>query len=233
MPSQKTADESPTSILKIMTSFPVPGGVLISPLQENLLCLKEKEIFSRKIKPVPFLKHGQTSSTLLAKESVSLVGKLSKKSKAPALSSDASGNKEDLPRGSLAPSKHKVVQQATFCVQDEFLTSSAKEKALSQGKKLHRSKSSKNAAGNSLASEVAPPAPNPNPGLTVDNWVCCDSCQKWRLLPYDTLPEHLPKKWLCSMINWLVYTGKEETWLEGNGKGRYQQWHDAVIKLPE
>ncbi|XP_065863631.1 cysteine-tryptophan domain-containing zinc finger protein 7 isoform X2 [Euphorbia lathyris] len=186
-----------------MTSFPVPGGALISPLQENLLCLKEKKIFSRNVKPVPFLKRGQTSSTLLAKESVSLVGKLSKKSKAHAPSSNASGNKEDLPRGSLAPSKHKVVQQAAFCVQDKFLTSSAKERALSQGKKLHRSKSSKNAAGNSLASEVAPPAPNPNPGLILDHWVCCDSCQKWRLLPYDTLPEHLPKKWLCSMLNWL------------------------------
>lgn len=36
-----------------------------------------------------------------------------------------------------------------------------------------------------------------------DNWVCCDKCQKWRLLPYGTDPAQLPKKWLCTMLNWL------------------------------
>ncbi|XP_077223861.1 cysteine-tryptophan domain-containing zinc finger protein 3-like [Tasmannia lanceolata] len=36
-----------------------------------------------------------------------------------------------------------------------------------------------------------------------ENWVCCDRCQKWRLLPFGTNPDHLPKKWLCSMLNWL------------------------------
>ncbi|XP_065863608.1 cysteine-tryptophan domain-containing zinc finger protein 7-like isoform X2 [Euphorbia lathyris] len=465
MPSQKTADECPTSILKAMTSFPVPGGAIVSPLHENLLCLMKKERFSMDVKPVPFLKGGQTNSALLAKESVSLVGKLSKekgakfptkrekavevnhgndiifgndttfptkmklenenpesknvvsnnlknmplpgtangygtrkitgrptevplegdgvggrifssdlikedslesrsgqdsgkseksfaqtqsgsvekvpelqelpysnggsvhlkgskkpkKSKAPAPSKAWSDASEDLPSGSLAPSKPKVVQQAA-CVQDKFLMSSAKEKPLSEGKKLHSSKGSKKAvahgsveigvnresrdlteathgvsksqdkmqklrfqdsskfrenlknhtkiekkdsqmrslerpsgnkrkdstiggfgmvhnasfdnskqgfsgkqvdkelihssvkdvanlgispAQNALASEVAPPAPNPNPVLIEENWVCCDSCQKWRLLPYGTLPEHLPEKWLCSMLNWL------------------------------
>lgn len=36
-----------------------------------------------------------------------------------------------------------------------------------------------------------------------EHWVCCDSCQKWRLLPYGMKPEHLPDKWLCSMLTWL------------------------------
>ncbi|XP_065864021.1 cysteine-tryptophan domain-containing zinc finger protein 7-like [Euphorbia lathyris] len=38
--TQKAADESPTKILKVMTSFPVPQGAIVSPLHENLLCLK-------------------------------------------------------------------------------------------------------------------------------------------------------------------------------------------------
>ncbi|WCJ23523.1 Cysteine-tryptophan domain-containing zinc finger protein 7 [Euphorbia peplus] len=466
VPSQRTAGESPTSIVQVMTSFPVPGGAIVSPLHDNLLCLMKKERFSRDVKPIP-IKGGQTNSALLAKESVPLVGnekpskkkgvkfpkksemrvamkhesdinfgngttfptkmklenenpesknvisnnfksipllgtehgdgtlkvtsrptevpmetdeddvggrifspdfmkedslesrsgqdsgksekrsartqsgsveklpqlmelpysngvqlkgnKKSKKSKARAPSrafSDASGNEEDLPRGLLAPSK--AVQQAAFRVQDEFLISSAKDKPLSESKKLPSSKSSKQAVphgsmeigvnresrdlteathgvsksrdpvpkvrfpdsskfrdnhkdhtklekknsqkrslerpskwkdstmdgfgmvrnassdnpkqgfsgkqvdkqpmnsliedvasvgispgGNALVSEVAPPVPASNPVYIEENWVCCDSCQTWRLLPQGTLPEHLPEKWLCSMLNWL------------------------------
>ncbi|KAK6930129.1 Zinc finger, CW-type [Dillenia turbinata] len=39
--------------------------------------------------------------------------------------------------------------------------------------------------------------------IIEEDWVCCDRCQKWRLLPYGTKPEQLPEKWLCSMLNWL------------------------------
>ncbi|KAK7412954.1 hypothetical protein VNO78_04742 [Psophocarpus tetragonolobus] len=41
------------------------------------------------------------------------------------------------------------------------------------------------------------------PQLIAEDWVCCDSCQRWRLLPTGMKPEHLPEKWLCSMLNWL------------------------------
>ncbi|KAJ9181948.1 hypothetical protein P3X46_005991 [Hevea brasiliensis] len=54
---------------------------------------------------------------------------------------------------------------------------------------------------NALASEVAPPVTGPI--LIEENWVCCDSCQKWRLLPYGIKPHQLPEKWLCTMLNWL------------------------------
>ncbi|CAJ1879051.1 unnamed protein product [Sphenostylis stenocarpa] len=36
-----------------------------------------------------------------------------------------------------------------------------------------------------------------------DNWVMCDKCHKWRLLPVGTNPDNLPEKWVCSMLNWL------------------------------
>ncbi|RDX82563.1 hypothetical protein CR513_36627, partial [Mucuna pruriens] len=57
-------------------------------------------------------------------------------------------------------------------------------------------------AENNLAPEMISSAVAA-PQLIAEDWVCCDSCQKWRLLPYGMKPEHLPEKWLCSMLNWL------------------------------
>ncbi|XP_030545656.1 cysteine-tryptophan domain-containing zinc finger protein 3-like [Rhodamnia argentea] len=37
----------------------------------------------------------------------------------------------------------------------------------------------------------------------VEDWVCCDLCQKWRLLPFGRRPDDLPEKWVCSMLDWL------------------------------
>ncbi|XP_059632711.1 cysteine-tryptophan domain-containing zinc finger protein 7-like [Cornus florida] len=52
-----------------------------------------------------------------------------------------------------------------------------------------------------LASELEPTLA---PSVVIqENWVCCDRCQTWRLLPFGTKPEQLPEKWLCSMLNWL------------------------------
>ncbi|GAA0152761.1 hypothetical protein LIER_11159 [Lithospermum erythrorhizon] len=36
-----------------------------------------------------------------------------------------------------------------------------------------------------------------------DNWVLCDKCQKWRLLPLGRNPRSLPEKWMCNMLDWL------------------------------
>lgn len=56
-------------------------------------------------------------------------------------------------------------------------------------------------AGNKSAPEMVQTAAAPQ--LIEENWVCCDHCQKWRLLPVGIKPEQLPEKWLCSMLNWL------------------------------
>ena len=45
--------------------------------------------------------------------------------------------------------------------------------------------------------------PDPAAVLVEENWVCCDMCQKWRLLPYGIDPKQLPLKWLCTMQVWL------------------------------
>lgn len=54
------------------------------------------------------------------------------------------------------------------------------------------------------ATKIPDPRPSEvTPVVIEENWVCCDKCEKWRLLPYGTNPDHLPKKWLCSMLTWL------------------------------
>jgi len=57
-------------------------------------------------------------------------------------------------------------------------------------------------AENNLAAEMISSAVAA-PQFIAEDWVCCDSCQTWRLLPTGMKPEHLPEKWLCSMLNWL------------------------------
>lgn len=53
--------------------------------------------------------------------------------------------------------------------------------------------------GNRLIPDVAAPLPK----FVNEDWVCCDKCQKWRLLPAGKNPQSLPKTWVCNMLNWL------------------------------
>ncbi|CAH9102869.1 unnamed protein product [Cuscuta europaea] len=46
-------------------------------------------------------------------------------------------------------------------------------------------------------------APVAEAPLVQEDWVMCDKCQKWRLLPLGTDPKSLPKNWLCKMLDWL------------------------------
>lgn len=60
--------------------------------------------------------------------------------------------------------------------------------------------------GNVVNSETVGATMDPifNSDMTIeDNWVCCDSCEKWRLLPFGTKPGDLLGKWWCSILNWL------------------------------
>ncbi|KAL5054092.1 hypothetical protein RYX36_034774 [Vicia faba] len=57
-------------------------------------------------------------------------------------------------------------------------------------------------AENNTALEMIPTAVAA-PQRIAEDWVACDRCQKWRLLPTGLKPEQLPEKWLCVMLNWL------------------------------
>ncbi|XP_076943545.1 cysteine-tryptophan domain-containing zinc finger protein 3-like isoform X2 [Bidens hawaiensis] len=55
----------------------------------------------------------------------------------------------------------------------------------------------------SLAEVAVPQQIGLGPAVPPDNWVGCDRCEKWRLLPIGIEPDNLPDKWLCSMSTWL------------------------------
>ncbi|TVU19108.1 hypothetical protein EJB05_35241 [Eragrostis curvula] len=50
-------------------------------------------------------------------------------------------------------------------------------------------------------SSIAPIAAAPV--VINEEWVCCDECETWRLLPYGMNPDTLPKEWQCNMQYWL------------------------------
>ncbi|XP_076907512.1 cysteine-tryptophan domain-containing zinc finger protein 3-like [Bidens hawaiensis] len=54
-----------------------------------------------------------------------------------------------------------------------------------------------------LAEVTVPQQIELGPAVPPDNWVGCDRCEKWRLLPIGIEPDNLPDKWLCSMSTWL------------------------------
>ncbi|KAL0459633.1 UNVERIFIED_CONTAM: hypothetical protein Slati_0590500 [Sesamum latifolium] len=61
-----------------------------------------------------------------------------------------------------------------------------------------------------FTSHLAPPGSGPSSEAPIgmvplvnEDWVSCDKCQKWRLLPLGTNPKSLPDKWLCRMLTWL------------------------------
>ncbi|GFY98736.1 CW-type zinc finger [Actinidia rufa] len=95
-------------------------------------------------------------------------------------------------------------------VEKNSFASNSTSKEMLNGKKMERPfiseahlKEASNAApitGNGPISNVLPATAGP---MVKEDWVCCDKCQKWRLLPLGTNPESLPEKWLCSMLNWL------------------------------
>ncbi|CAL5426371.1 unnamed protein product [Camellia sinensis] len=55
-------EESPTSILQIMKSFPVHGNLLLYPLPDDLIYMIEKEKLKGDIKPRRVIKSSQESS---------------------------------------------------------------------------------------------------------------------------------------------------------------------------
>ncbi|XAR61291.1 hypothetical protein NMG60_11034941 [Bertholletia excelsa] len=110
-----------------------------------------------------------------------------------------------------------------------FTSSSLKEKLNKKMDKPSKSgaysKAAANAVpinGNGSISDVAPVLLGP---LVKDNWVCCDKCQKWRLLPIGMNPDSLPENWLCSMLDWLPGMNKCIFSEEETTKALIAQYH--------
>ena len=120
-------------------------------------------------------------------------------------------DEEDNPMELLAnPSEDKPRESEVFAKSTSVSNGLPKERP--SGKKIEKPSTSEAfpltasspRAGNGPLSNAVPPAGGTAPALVIEeNWVCCDKCQKWRLLPLRTNPDDLPEKWLCSMLNWL------------------------------
>eukprot|EP01018_Ginkgo_biloba_P018331 Gb_16688 [translate_table: standard] len=82
---------------------------------------------------------------------------------------------------------------------------------VSGSKKLERDSVSEVHASNAIVSQPLPGVVTGTdaglvpvvPVFINENWVLCDACEKWRLLPCGVEPSSLPKKWLCRMLYWL------------------------------
>ncbi|XP_074565309.1 LOW QUALITY PROTEIN: cysteine-tryptophan domain-containing zinc finger protein 7-like [Curcuma longa] len=104
----------------------------------------------------------------------------------------------------------KVKNKNMKCKDEESILPSQPVKERSGGKKM----GSTLALGTSVGEPVPVPLTCNDPAADAtiapqasivieENWVQCDICQKWRLLPYGTNPGHLPSKWQCNLLNWL------------------------------
>ncbi|OVA04331.1 zinc finger protein [Macleaya cordata] len=111
----------------------------------------------------------------------------------------------------LETPRHKPMDSVLQVVEKETPKFSNKAKERSSGRKVENQLKSeaysKSApmvtplTGNGPVSDAVPTTVAPV--VIEEHWVACDRCQKWRLLPFGTNPDNLPKKWLCSMLNWL------------------------------
>ncbi|KAF8051151.1 hypothetical protein N665_1790s0005 [Sinapis alba] len=251
--SLEKTSESLNRILQEMTAIPVPEELLMSPLPQSLLILKDKEkrytlLGSEpvtKAEKVPFIQTQNKFSDVLGcgvtpsgrkrkavdcfnattlnetssigevkKQKVSSTGPLARVSSTCGLgginsishgfttkSNFQKGIKKDVeegdPRVAFAKSnkmkvvgKHAEKEKTTYPIK-------LKQKS-SYGDKVLSKMPFKDTA-NKVDFALAPPSTS----LDLDIWAQCDTCKKWRLLPFDVKHDKLPDKWVCSMQTWL------------------------------
>lgn len=91
----------------------------------------------------------------------------------------------------------EAVDSSTYTSKDNRMSSKKIGKPLTMEAQTNGALNAGSNAGVNMSTSQAGPV------VIEENWVCCDKCQKWRLLPHGTNPDVLPEKWLCSMLNWL------------------------------
>ncbi|KAI3732447.1 hypothetical protein L1987_63652 [Smallanthus sonchifolius] len=268
--TQDGPDESPTSILEMMTSFPVLGSVLLSPLPYDLLHLTDTKRDDNSCGPVHKGSQESIVTAALGSDSVkvdpNVVGEKSRSTEKNSVSVESTNDilpKKETSVDNFAPrnmtSSSGGKRKAEGSLKNESFTSKTKkydngskshtedfkkndrkaketykdffgeldieqehddemasEKSLEginvkeapensnllkerlNGKKIQNLSASR--MGNGLESDAAARTVVP---VVNEDWVCCDKCEKWRLLPPNENPGSLPEKWICSMLDWL------------------------------
>ncbi|KAJ0449867.1 putative transcription factor & chromatin remodeling CW-Zn family [Helianthus annuus] len=261
---QDGPDESPTSILEMMTAFPVSGSLLLSPLPDDVLHLTETKSDENNRGPKISQENIVTAShgSALVKVDQNIVGEKSKSTEKNSVSVESTNGvlpKKETSVDNFAPgnktSSSGGKRKAEGGLKNESCTSKTNknnnwskniggkvnetykdffgeldieqeqeqeqdqldlEKPLGDvnvkgapendslfKKKLNGKKNqnvSASTTGNGLEADAAGHTVVP---VVNEDWVCCDKCEKWRLLPPGQNPSSLPEKWICDMLDWL------------------------------
>ncbi|XP_078445385.1 cysteine-tryptophan domain-containing zinc finger protein 3-like isoform X2 [Wolffia australiana] len=233
---QPKEDMPKDDIDQIMKEFEAMGEPFLSPLHESFLCLEEKEIqhqvvHKEDLSVVHVDVRDINQRPLKSKGVILKKAKVLKPDSKVNIKLNASENCEVKSKIKVVPEEPK---EAQGMVQNKNLTLSSGEKREKVGSKRSRQFSEKqigltSSESASILTEDIQMGPMNDPlekaagvpvnDLAVDgsatvaqmieeNWVCCDTCQKWRLLPYGTNPDSLPKRWICAMLTWLPQMNK-------------------------
>lgn len=179
-----------------MTSLPLDGEDFISPLHESLLNLPEKDDINLKGRiQGTDQRAGRKLSTLQSDKlgSIKYKRRLVKK-KVEAADKRDKGSLLKVDTDTETPKGKKLVMLKIANLYNlEDLTQS----------ELRCNEPTDNVASGSMSTSKTGTLPLPIEDSKEDNWVCCDSCKKWRLLPQEWDPDLLPEKWICSMLSCL------------------------------
>ncbi|XP_071715833.1 cysteine-tryptophan domain-containing zinc finger protein 7-like isoform X2 [Rutidosis leptorrhynchoides] len=255
--AQDGPNESPTSILEMMTSFPVVGSLLLSPLPYDVLHLTEKNKGSQEssvtaLHGSDLVKVDQTvsieKSQSIEKKSVSMEStngddmcnavevipkkkksvdhlSLGNKSSWASASSSKNKKKSHASKNDSFTSKNKNGEKVKETYKDFFgefdlehedidemahikpsedINVESTQENNGSSKEILNGKQSQNQSSSTMGNEIPSDVPAPTVVPVVkEDWVGCDKCEKWRLLPPGVNPSSLPEKWLCSMLDWL------------------------------
>ncbi|KAH9618109.1 hypothetical protein KSS87_010332, partial [Heliosperma pusillum] len=127
-----------------------------------------------------------------------------KASEVPVIENRSKRGKEVSSREIVMGLSERDVQPSTSKMNEQL--SSKKTDVIYTGPNLEGDR-----VGGNFLRERVPVGEFPQPGdslvpqlpLEMDDWVQCEKCQKWRLLPFGTNPDSLPKEWICRMLTWL------------------------------
>ncbi|KAI5068250.1 hypothetical protein GOP47_0016595 [Adiantum capillus-veneris] len=167
-------------LMKRMTADHLAGDILLSPLRE-LVCEPVKERKSGNSEVALVVPRSRKEAQHDSKRSTSI----KKHKKASAKHAD---NESLVTHRMAFKGEMKLVQEDAMVTSDMRSSPSHPETSLCPP------------TCNGL---MKPATKMPIIRVIQQEWVCCDSCEKWRLLPPGVGSAQLPEQWTCKMLYWL------------------------------
>ncbi|WJX85051.1 hypothetical protein P8452_67558 [Trifolium repens] len=195
--------EQDSATLPFVTEHPYPGGKKSKGIHDTIVIEREQENMKSGSSLIPKSKRGSDDS-YTSKNEIEDVKLRKGPGKAREAYREFFGELEEDEDGIDSPeTSYEDKLKESEGVERSAPETNLGAKESSAGKKVDKSltaevypKTATNVNGNGVPAMLPPVE-------MEDNWVQCDRCHKWRLLPAGTNPDSLPEKWLCSMLNWL------------------------------